>query len=488
MTLSLPWRSAPMAIVGVLLGIALLHLPTVAQTHRFWSDPDNTTYTHGYLILAISAWLLWRRLRSWKVAVSAPVPAALALLALAEAAWLTANQAGIEAAGMLLLPIIAWLALFTCLGSSAARLVRLPLAYLYFALPIWSMINAVPQQLTVYATRVILSVLGISATFAANRVYLPAGTFEIEGGCSGLHFIIVALAVATMLGELRDDTTRVRLKLMGLALLFAIATNWIRVSVIIIAGYLTDMQHYLVSVSHYGFGWVLFGLAMALFFFAERRIQPGIPAKVDAAGAADRPARFAGLATLVWLMAGAIVATPMTASALVFNRHLSVSGALRTHYGDWDMTPQAVDTAWRPVFLGADAEARHVYAHGDERAEIYIAWYETQAQGRELGGFSNSIVGDLPRSGEATPEAVDGRPFTALQVTAPHGVSETVWYSYSVGDRWFRSATRAQLWYAFQSLLRLQPPISRVVIAKIPCGSDCGTANRSITTLLREID
>ena len=47
----------------------------------------------------------------------------------------------------------------------------------------------------------------------------------------------------------------------------SLLANWVRVYVIIEAGYLTNMQHYLVRVSHYWFGWGVFALALVGFFW-----------------------------------------------------------------------------------------------------------------------------------------------------------------------------------------------------------------------------
>ncbi len=44
-----------------------------------------------------------------------------------------------------------------------------------------------------------------------------------------------------------------------------------------VAGYLTDMQHYLVRVDHYYFGWALFAVAMAVFFLLARGKPPTPP-------------------------------------------------------------------------------------------------------------------------------------------------------------------------------------------------------------------
>jgi len=52
-----------------------------------------------------------------------------------------------------------------------------------------------------------------------NYVHIPSGTFEIAGGCSGLHFFIVALAISALYGELQRDSIKIRVALICLAAL-----------------------------------------------------------------------------------------------------------------------------------------------------------------------------------------------------------------------------------------------------------------------------
>ena len=55
----------------------------------------------------------------------------------------------------------------------------------------------------------------------------------------------------------------------------ALLANWLRVYTVIEAGYLTDMHHYLVSVSHYWFGWGVFALALVAFFWLSTWLPAG---------------------------------------------------------------------------------------------------------------------------------------------------------------------------------------------------------------------
>src|SRR5262249_20634373 len=139
-----------------------------------------------------------------------------------------------------------------------ARRAAFPLAFLYFALPLWDYLNPLVHAATVHAVRLMLRLVGVPAFFSGDTVSIPAGTFAIEDGCSGLHFVIVALAIAALVGEMRQDGWRLRVRWLATALVLAMITNWIRVFSIILLGHFTLMQNYIVRVSHYWYGWALF--------------------------------------------------------------------------------------------------------------------------------------------------------------------------------------------------------------------------------------
>jgi exosortase/archaeosortase family protein len=94
----------------------------------------------------------------------------------------------------------------------------------------------------------------------------------------------VGLALAGLYGELAGDSVRRRLLWLGLMGLFAIVGNWVRIFLIVIAAYETDMRTYLVTVSHYWFGWAVF----VVFFLAFLWLAGLLASRWDRCAAAKR--------------------------------------------------------------------------------------------------------------------------------------------------------------------------------------------------------
>jgi EpsI family protein len=484
-----PLRSPLTRITLLATALALtvaLHWPAALRLHQFWVDTDNSGYTQGYLVAAAAAWLIWRRRDCINAASAAPVPGALVLLFGAELLWLLAFQCGFGLAYLVLLPVLMWLVVLIGFGAGVARALLLPLAYPYFAMPITNVLNPLALWGTIYAVRPMLYAAGVNAYFTANFVHISSATIEIANGCSGLRYVMVAAAIATLLGELRNDSLRMRIQLVALASALAAIGNWIRVFVVILAGDITHMQNYLVKRSHVGFGWCVFAGVMLIFFLIEKRWPVTPPANPHESDSFASPVGARSLSSVGKLTLGfmaLMLAMPLTIGALISRNASTISRALPAQRGQWE-GPRPLRSDWQPVFAGADAESLGGYNRGDVSVEVYTAWYATQEQDKKLSGFENSVFGSAYSPGDSTPIALRGRPFLQAPARSPAGQVWMVLYGYSVGGHWIASPLTAQLWYGLKAVMTLKPPASYVLAARAHCDVDCTIAIGAVHALL----
>jgi EpsI family protein len=466
----------------VAAGIAALW-PSVRSLLAYWNDYDNLTYSHGYLIAAICAWLFWRARMPLTAAASAGgSPWGAAVLGLLTVAWAVAYVAGIEVAHQLLLPMLLVTGVWSFAGARAAVVALLPIGYLVFAIPVWSLFNGLLQQLTIVAVTSFLKAVAIPARFEGNFVHLGSGSFEIAGGCSGLHFVIVALAIAVLYGELGRDRWRTRLAILMIAAGMAVVMNWIRVATIILAGYFTDMQSFLVRIDHYYFGWALFGVLLAVFFWGVPRWVP-LRHEPAAETVAPAPAQRPGRAQVVAL--GTTLAAMLLVPVLVGRAHArqmqanpaSVAVAATAIPG-WD-GPLAPDPAWTPRFPQADARSRVAYRRDGRQVEVFVAAYAFQSQGKEVVGYGNSLLGnDRWRAMAVAPSRPLDTATAWLEATAADGTHWWMASQYEVGGRTFASGLMSKLYYPFAMIAGRTE--SRIVVAAARCGGDCDGASASV--------
>lgn len=473
--------NAPLWIVSCILLLAvLLYLPTSLEIADLWNGGEGRPYSHGWLVLAITCWLIWReRVRLQSIAVQPPTAGWL-LVAVGSAGWLVGLNSGLLAVTVLAMPLLMLAAVWAVCGAGVARRVGFALSYLYFALPVWDGINPLLQSLTANVNLWLTRMAGIPVKLDEWVIQIPAGSFEIAGGCSGLHIFTVALAIAALHGEIDRSDLRTRLLLLGTAGALGLLTNWVRVFVVILAGHLTDMQHFLIKVDHYYFGWFLFMLALWIYF----RISSRIPRRGDVKRAATaRPA--------VASRSRVIAAVTLTAAALSIGPAWSLTNSGRTA-SLADPEPPSIEGwsgpglylgDWRPVFENADEEFLVSY-HDDASREvaIYLATYHSQRQGKELQGYGNSVLG--PRYRETALEnrevVVDGR---RMRVSERHaqgvdGRELLVWSQFVVDGKPDALGIAGRLAYGFRSLVRF--PTASVVAVAAECRPDCDAARESI--------
>jgi exosortase A len=457
------WRAlAALALVAATFAALW---PGTASLVEHWEDGVRRTYTHGYAVLAISAWLIWRARARLAAERAAPFAPALLLAAAIGVAWLVAFRAGLQILHQLMLPALAASAILTAFGFAVLRRMAFALAFLYLAIPIWDLFLPLLQLVSVLAVRTMLRVADIPAYFQGNTIEIPAGAFEIADGCSGLHFFVVGVTIALLYGEVNRDTLRARIKLIVFACLLSMATNWLRIFVIVLAGHLTDMQHTLVANEHYSFGWFMFAGAMVIFFLVVRR-WPAVPA-----AAAPPPPATAALSARG--MAMALLALLLVPAWLAVDGNRAEAAALARSLPPAlsSLATASTGQAWRPVFQGADAER---FGRSDG-VEIYVAQYATVAQGREPAARGNSVTGDGWRRLDAGDVPA---PWRETRARNAGGETWVFREAYRLGTDWYRGSLRLQLAYGMRSLVAA--PAVSVIALRARCGADCEAAAASL--------
>lgn len=457
--------SRAMLAIALVAGAFLALWPTTFSLSERWADTVTRAYTHGSLIPIIVAFLIWRRKDLLERASVAPSWPGLMLGLLVGVVWLICVRGGIQIAHQALLPVIVALAVWAALGFAALRVLALPLAYLYFTVPLWDALNPALQWLSAFAVRGLLSIINIPVYFDGLNFQIPEGVFHIAGGCSGLHFFIVAAAVAVFYGELHRDKLATRVKLVALALAFALVTNWVRIAIIIYFGHKTDMQHHLVADEHYSFGWGMFAVAMVLYFLIVRRWQ----APADAPGVVET-AGGAGLSKLGVLLGMAVLMVPGAWYALDDNRanpgedspEMLSTRSVKKGFDSFEPAP--------PNFVNSDQQ--WAFSSTDGQVDDFVIVYYEQSQGRELAGFDNLPEGpELQRLSRVN--APNGK-FIEIKARDASGRDWLVWLKYRTGGLDFTNALLASVYYGALSLW--SDPVSSAWIYRSPCVPDCPAA------------
>jgi EpsI family protein len=476
---------APVVLAGIVLATGALYWPSTQSLLNEWFEVPNSAYRHGPLLVLIALWLAIRAVRA------AAAPAApdarpwlwLALLALVSGAWLVAFRAGIQVMHQALLPMLVWLAVRLVLGRRIALLSAVPIGLLYSAIPIWHVAIPALQGMTVAVVSTLLRIVGVPAYVEGDFVTIRSGVFHVEDGCAGLHYFIVAATLAALYGELRGDGRRVRLWLLALALGLALLSNWLRVFIIITAGYLTDMQSYLVRVDHATFGWAVFALAMIVFLLLGRLWAPPEPAREPsrtvAGDALRNTARVAPWAALAIALGPAwALLVPVRAAAAA---NVSMPAAI----AGWEEPREFCQGRWRPQFAAADLRQQREFSRGGQSVCVYIASFLSQHQDKELVGYWSVLYPPESEVVSSTVRDVAGRKVNEVQLGDERAADRIVWYSYVVGAREMRRGVEAQFSYALGTLFGA--PAASIYAISMRCVPDCAAARRVLEEFLPNV-
>ena len=470
-----------MAAVGLLLWFCV---PTISSLHRLWLGYN---YSHGYIVLGLAALLLIRELRRAPLEPLDPSWAGLAFfvaaVALAVLGHGSTTMLVLHAIAPALLASFVW----ALCGTKNARRLAPSLAYLYFAIPVWDLVTPALQHLTVSVVSAWIRVAGVPAYIEGNFIHLPSGSFEVEGGCAGLRYAMVALALAAFTNLWHRRPPASSMLMVSAALLLALFSNWLRVFTIVVAGYLTDMQHFLIARDHDDFGWLLFVFVCAApLVWLNRTLQPGRQGSPTPTAAADsamplgrgKPiVAFAACAFLglgIWLndRFSAEDASPVGVLAL---RAPEVAGWQRI--GDWD-------DVRRPLFAGPRAETAVWYADDDARIGAYMAHYASQRQEAELVYSGNKPEGERGRILADRPIALtvasgSQLPFVELEVADPGGERRLVWVGLRVAGETASSRLAAKALQLAAGLHGRHD--AEAIVLTATCSPDCARARSALS-------
>ena len=483
---SVPSLRNMLLCAGLIAIAVLIYWPSTAALWDVWID-DNHGGTHGLIVAPLSAWLLYRARFQLAAIPTRPSWFAGVLLLLGSLSWLVFWRAGIRELHLLMLPVLMGLGVWTALGFPAALRVAFPLGYLYFAMPAWGIFGGPLRHLTVVANGVLLPLIGVPVQVHGDLLVLPGvGRFEVEGSCSGANFLAIGLAVAALLGEVERASLVRRAWLLAAMGSLAISANWIRVLVIVDAGYQTQMRHYLVARSHFMFGWVLFATVMVAFVWLAARA----PASTKTQQFTTRypTASWGAYAAAL----GALVAMPLAVYTVVAELDVTsgpLAFAAPVGRGGWQgPMVQEGNQRWTPAFVGAHEQWTYAYQGPEGRSvEMVAIGYPMQAQGRKLVSGENALFGTAASFDTVAEHTVSlgQESYIETVVADSQGHRSLVWSVYDIGGREFVTPLMSQLWYGVRSLGG--PPYSVLFAYRIPCESSCDSARETLQSFAQNM-
>jgi len=241
-------------------------------------DAYDSFYSHGWLIPVASGWLIWQRRE--RVAALASGGSFAGLLLLIPSALVQVIAAALDIGfvqGFAMLGVIYGL-VWTCLGPAVLWILRFPLLFLLFMVPLPGvLLIAVSFKMKLAAAALataFLNLIGMRAIQAGSTIHVPGVSVIVDDTCSGLRSLISLIALSTLWTALMPEKSKwwqrgvVVLSSIPIALVANMARIVIMVLLSAIYGaYIAD------TFVHAGSGIVVFGVAVAVLMWLSRAVQ-----------------------------------------------------------------------------------------------------------------------------------------------------------------------------------------------------------------------
>ncbi|MFP3978302.1 exosortase/archaeosortase family protein [Marinobacter sp. KMM 10035] len=194
------------------------------------------------------------------------------LLVVTSLTWALLELVRIDTLAYLMLPAGIIVTAWALLGL-AQTLSFIPYVLLLsLSLPVWADMVPALVDLASIVVGTWVSWFGMTALIEGNSITLPYGRLLIADGCSGIRYFAISILLAMMTSILNDYRWRDWLITLLIAVTLALIANWVRITILVVVAYETDMQSDMLS-DHETMGWVVYGLFVlpALYFSPVRR-------------------------------------------------------------------------------------------------------------------------------------------------------------------------------------------------------------------------
>lgn len=381
----------------LLLGaIALfaLYWETAASAVSVWANSD--LYGHGFLIVPIAAYLVWRRKDRIADLDVRPSLWGLGLVVATALLWRVGEAMSAQIVQQVALVGMFQAMVVTILGHRVAWALAFPLAYLFLAVPFGEALIGPLQVFTALFVVKALVLSGVPATLDGFLIHIPGGSFHVAEACAGARFLLSAFAIALLAADI-FLRSRLRWSLfIALAIIVPIVGNGLRAYGIVMIAYLTDFQ-VAVGIDHITYGAVFASLVIACLLLIGLALRDRSPAMTLAKSGGQGEPSLKGTSTGGAFVLSLSCVLVLAALPLLMGRLNDSDELQRTKLvplgvaAPWQSAANK-ESAWTPSFPGADAELRERFTESDRSVDVYIAYYVYERQGAEVVSAINRLV------------------------------------------------------------------------------------------------
>ncbi|HEU5296504.1 MAG TPA: exosortase A [Burkholderiaceae bacterium] len=384
-------------VAAVLAAVAVGFWPTSASMVSVWSS--SNTFSHGFFIVPVFLWLVWGRRH---ILADLPIESswwALPAAAVAGTVWFLGHWMSLALPSQAAIVAMVPLAIAGMFGVAWVRALLFPLVFLFFAVPFGESLVPVLMDWTADFAVAALQVSGVPVYRDGLHLEIPNGQWSVVDSCSGIRYVFAALALSSLYGWLIYRSNVRRWVFVCLALVIAIAANWVRAYAIIMLGHLSDNE-IAAGADHLVYGALFFVVIMAAVFalgaaWREKPAQPSVALETTGAKPPNT-ARNAGQRAPMGAAAFATWAV-LLVWPLVSLSSASDSGPVRIAASNIRGDPswaalEAQPSGWRPVLREPAAVVSGSFINQGRTVGVHIGLFGRSTPDSKLTSASNRLL------------------------------------------------------------------------------------------------
>lgn len=443
------WTLHVSALGGLLLALIGLYWKVVAAAVTVWWV--SPTFSHCFLIIPVSAYLIWGKRHELAALTPSVYPRALLLaLPLIAASFIGALASVNEIVQLCFIAFVQVMVL-SILGLQVYRKILFPSLYLFFLVPMGEYLITPLQYFTTSFIDVGLNLLGILHYTEGNLIELTNGSYQVAEACAGLRFLIATIAVGTLFAHFTyRKWSKIAIFLVACVIVPIIGNGFRALGIVLLAHYSNNTIA--VGADHLVYGWGFSVAILAALMFVGMKFADKETGADDAPKPAvppQPPQRVLALTVVAALAAIALVpgyqawrAQAATVNVAPFSRLPEIPG--------WSVG--AVSTDWAPVFSNADASLSFAMRDSNPFAppvDVFVDYYGNESEGHNLIASTNKMWNEdtwHPVLQDQATAAIGGEKvrFGELQI-ASGGVSRLVWWTYTSAGGFTTSGLHVKL-------------------------------------------
>ncbi len=356
-------------------------------------------YSHGFLVIPISLYLVWENKRALQRLSFRPDYVFGILTIFLAGGMLVVGRLGemniLEAISLIVM-VPGWILFF--LGRAYLKALAFPICYLVFMLPFFDLIGeGIYWPLQIFSARMaseLLNLFGYAAYLEGKYIQLPKVTLDVAKACAGIQYLISILAIGMPLAYLSLQGWWRRVALVGSAILIAIVANGLRVMLVGVIVYDGDLTyshgpfHILQGVFVAWMGFIV--LFVGSWWLSRSEVVARLsPDNTILPFENQKTSRYSYLTVIgIFLFMGAMLHF-YTPNAVPFNE--AIFSSLQK-VGDWEGT---TDDLKRALFRMPEVDTEKGMLYSDAKGvplRLYVGYFASQQQGKELVGYATDIL------------------------------------------------------------------------------------------------